>query len=161
MERKISRYLLEEKLTLATAESCTGGLIAHRITNIDGSSRYFLGSIVAYANDVKMKSLFVKLKTIEDHGAVSAECVAEMALGVCNAIGADIGVSVSGIAGPGGGTEEKPVGLVYFGLHTPKGSWTSKQNFEGNREEIKQKAAEFGLSYLYKYLSGEFPIMSS
>ncbi len=157
LERYLSEYLLEKNLTIATAESCTGGLIAHRITNVAGSSKYFLGSVIAYANDVKIKSLNVTLKTIEDHGAVSAECVAEMARGVCKIIQTDIGLSVSGIAGPGGGTPEKPVGLVFFGLHTPHGTWTSKQNFEGSREEIKEIASGFGLKYINSYLNGDMP----
>ncbi len=155
VEERIGDILVQKSLLIATAESCTGGLIGHRITNIAGSSRYYLGSIIAYAYEVKVNSLNVNLKTLEDHGAVSAECVAEMASGVCQALKADIGLSVSGIAGPGGGMIEKPVGLVYIGLNTPDGVWTSKQHFEGNRLEVKEKASEFGLNYLLSYLVGK------
>lgn len=153
-EEIISKILLQKGLLIATAESCTGGLMGHRITNIAGSSKYYLGSIIAYANDVKLNLLKVNIKIIEEHGAVSAECVAEMALGVCQVLKADIGISVTGIAGPSGGTIEKPVGLVYFGLKTPDGIWTSTQHFEGNRLEVKEKASDYGLSYLLMYLEG-------
>ncbi len=155
VETKIAKILSLKTLKVATAESCTGGLIGHRITNVAGSSQYYLGSIIAYADQVKNNLLAVKLETLEKLGAVSVECVTEMAEGVCSALKSDIGLSVSGIAGPGGGTKEKPVGLVYFGLKTPDGLWTSKQNFDGDRISIKENAAEFALNYLLRYLTGD------
>ncbi|MBR4941397.1 MAG: competence/damage-inducible protein A [Clostridia bacterium] len=116
LEQALVQALNEKKLTLATAESCTGGLVSKRITDISGSSAVFLGGVVSYANSVKSGVLGVKEETLAAHGAVSPETAREMALGVCRLTGADIGVSLTGIAGPGGGTEEKPVGLVYMGL---------------------------------------------
>ena len=101
---------------LATAESCTGGLFASRITAVSGSSRYFIEGVVTYSNNSKMKRLGVKAATLEKHGAVSAEVAAQMARGACTKSGASIGISSTGVAGPTGGTMEKPVGLVYIGL---------------------------------------------
>ena len=116
LEQAVVLALKNKGLTLATAESCTGGLVSKRITDVSGSSEVFLGGVVSYANSVKENVLGVKVETLASVGAVSAETAREMARGVCTLTGADIGVSLTGIAGPGGGSEEKPVGLVYMGL---------------------------------------------
>jgi PncC family amidohydrolase len=150
-------------LRLAVAESCTGGLIGHRITNIPGSSTYYMGSITAYAYEAKVRLLNVKWETLESCGAVSDETVSEMALGVRRALAADIGISVSGIAGPGGGTADKPVGLVHFGLSSGKndrgpftmGVWTRDQHFEGGRVAVKEQAADFALQFVLDLLEGK------
>ena len=153
IEEKIAKYLVEKGQLLATAESCTGGLISHRITNIDGSSRYYLGSIIAYANEVKQNSLGVQVKTLEKFGAVSEETVSEMAKGIRHALAADIGLSVSGIAGPTGGTPEKPVGYAWIGLSTPQGICTLQHNAGGNRIENKEEVAQVALEFLHNFLS--------
>ena len=135
-------------MRLAVAESCTGGLIGHRLTNVPGSSTYYMGSITAYSYEAKVRLLGVKWPTLEEYGAVSPATVGEMALGVRRTMAADVGLSVSGIAGPGGGTEEKPVGMVVFGLSTIKGVNTTTKVFEGDRIAVKEQTAEFALNYL-------------
>ncbi len=154
-EEEVGLLLRERRWTLAVAESCTGGLLAHRITNIAGSSDYFLGGIVAYANDVKVKLLDVSPRTLQEHGAVSRQTVLEMARGACQALGADLAVSVSGIAGPGGGSAEKPVGTVWIGLATPTGEWATPFHFVGERTENKAAFAEAALNLLLAYLHGK------
>ncbi|MBC7390297.1 MAG: nicotinamide-nucleotide amidohydrolase family protein, partial [Opitutaceae bacterium] len=114
IEQAIGNLLLEKKLTLSTAESCTGGNIGSLLTSVPGSSAYFKGSIIAYHNDVKIEQLKVQTSTLQDFGAVSEQTVLEMARNVREIIGTDIGIAVSGVAGPGGGTEEKPVGTVWI-----------------------------------------------
>jgi len=155
LEQQVGKKLREKGLSLAVAESCTGGLIGHRLTNIPGSSTYYMGSITAYAYNAKVRLLKVTWETLEAHGAVSDATVSEMALGVRRALGADIGVSVSGIAGPTGGTPEKPVGLVYFGLSSPQGTWTTHKVFKGSRIEVKEQAADFALGYVKDFLDGK------
>jgi PncC family amidohydrolase len=155
LEKKVGEKLREKGLSLAVAESCTGGLISHRLTNIAGSSTYYVGGITAYAYNAKVRLLKVKWETLEAYGAVSDETVSEMALGVRRALGADIGISVSGIAGPTGGTPDKPVGLVYFGLSSTQGIWTARQVFKGTRIRVKEQAADFALGYLKDYLDGK------
>ncbi len=140
-------------LTLTAAESCTGGLVGHRITNIPGSSEYYLGSVTAYAYEAKVRLLGVSWETLESHGAVSDATVLEMARGVWTALGADIGIAISGIAGPGGGTPEKPVGLVHFGLSTEQGHQSATHRiFQGDRLAVKEQSADFVLGYLLDYL---------
>lgn len=114
--KKLAEILKEQKLTIATAESCTGGLLASRLTDIDGSSKYFNESHVTYANEAKQKYLGVSTETLKNHGAVSRECAYEMAEGLQKLTGCDVAVCTTGIAGPGGGTEEKPVGLIYVSV---------------------------------------------
>jgi nicotinamide-nucleotide amidase len=133
--------LRERGLTLATAESCTGGLVAVRVTEVPGSSDVFRGSIVAYANDVKEARLGVPEEVLAAHGAVSAETAAAMAAGARKALGADVAVSVTGVAGPGGGTDEKPVGLVYLHAVGPGGELARQLDFPGDRETIRVRAA--------------------
>ena len=153
IEQLIGDELRERGWRLAVAESCTGGLIGHRITNNPGSSTYYLGSITAYAYRAKVRLLGVSWNTLEDHGAVSEETVKEMALGVRRALAADIGLSVSGIAGPTGGTPDKPVGYTWIGLSTPSGIWTLQHNAGGDRIENKQEVAQTALEFLLKFLT--------
>ncbi|NOQ40130.1 MAG: nicotinamide-nucleotide amidohydrolase family protein, partial [Anaerolineales bacterium] len=153
IEQLIGAELRERGWRLAVAESCTGGLIGHRITNNSGSSTYYLGSITAYAYRAKVRLLGVSWNTLEDHGAVSEEAVEEMALGVRHALAADIGLSVSGIAGPTGGTPDKPVGYAWIGLSTPTGIWTLQHNAGGDRIENKQEVAQIALEFLYQFLT--------
>ena len=155
IEIKIFQKLKEKNQTLSLAESCTGGLVGHLITNVPGSSTYYMGSVTAYAYEAKVRLLGVKWETLEAHGAVSDPVVKEMADGVRRALAADIGISISGIAGPSGGTPEKPVGLVHFGLSSNEGMWAAHQIFDGDRLAVKQQAAEFILSYLLDYLEGK------
>jgi PncC family amidohydrolase len=152
IEAKIGEELRKRGWRLAIAESCTGGLLGHRITNNSGSSTYYLGSVTAYAYRAKVRLLGVSWDTLEAHGAVSEEAVREMALGVRHALAADIGLSVSGIAGPTGGTPTKPVGYTWIGLSTPKGIWTLQHNAGGNRIENKEEIAQVALEFLYDYL---------
>jgi nicotinamide-nucleotide amidase len=126
LEDAIGNLLLEKAKTIATAESCTGGYLAHAFTKIAGSSRYYIGGIVAYSNEVKIKQLGVKSETLEAHGAVSEETIREMAEGVRKALGTDIGVATSGIAGPDGGSEQKPVGTIWIALADEKGTYSQK-----------------------------------
>ncbi len=150
----LNQLLRERALKLATAESCTGGLIADRITNIPGSSEYFLGGIVAYAYEAKVKLLGVSWDTLQKYGAVSREIVIEMARGARTALEADLAVSVSGIAGPGGGLPDKPVGTTWVGLSTPDGDWARKFVWEGDRLQNKALSAEAALQLILDYLEG-------
>lgn len=154
LEFLIGGKLQEHGLRLAVAESCTGGLIGHRITNAAGSSAYFLGGVIAYANEAKMRLLGVHRGTLEQYGAVSRETVLEMARGVRQALGADVGIAVSGIAGPGGGTPEKPVGTTWIGLSAPDEEQAWSYLFQGDRIRIKEQAAEQALRRLLEYLDG-------
>jgi nicotinamide-nucleotide amidase len=153
-EALIGNILKARGLKLAAAESCTGGLIGSRITDIPGSSEYFLGSIVAYAYEVKVSLLGVPWETLNSHGAVSRETVLAMAHGAQNRLNGDIAISVSGIAGPGGGTPEKPVGTIWIGLVASDGEWASEFQFSGNREENKSFAATAALQMVLEYLQG-------
>ena len=142
---------------LAVAESCTGGLIGHRITNIPGSSDYYLGSVTAYAYEAKERLLGVKHETLIQFGAVSQETALEMARGVRQVFGADLGVSVTGIAGPGGGMPNKPVGLVWFGLSEPQGDHAWHFLWQGDRLQVKMQSADKALELLLAYLQGNLP----
>lgn len=137
--------------TLALAESCTGGLIASRIVNVPGSSEYFLGSVVAYSNDAKVSLLGVPPDVLATHGAVSAPVAEAMAVGAMRRVGATLGVSVTGIAGPGGGTPEKPVGLVYIGL--ARGDWTEVHRLQlgGDRERIRWHTSQAALDLIRRH----------
>lgn len=137
----VASFLSETGLTLAVAESCTGGLITHLLTEIPGISSSFLMGIVAYSNEAKTKQLAVPEKIIREYGAVSEEVAMAMASGVRKAASADIGIAVTGIAGPTGGSLEKPVGLVYIAISGPDGEHARKFNFKGSRSDIKEKAA--------------------
>lgn len=151
-EAKIGKFLRHWNLKLALAESCTGGLVADRITNIPGSSDYFLGGVVAYAYEAKVNLLGVSWQTLNTYGAVSRETVLEMACGARTIFGADLGVSISGIAGPGGGLPGKPVGYTWFGLSTPEGDWARNFTWDFDRVGNKAASAEAALQFLLDYL---------
>ena len=154
LEILVGQLLTQHKLTLAVAESCTGGLVGHRLTNVPGSSTYFLGGVVAYAYDAKEDLLGVSHNTLYDHGAVSEETAREMARGVRRALGADIGISVTGIAGPGGGMPDKPVGLAWVALSTREGEHAKRFVWDGDRITNKEKSAEAALEMVREYLEG-------
>lgn len=154
LEFQVGELLQARKLKLVLAESCTGGLLGSRITDVPGSSEYFLGGVVAYAYEAKVELLGVSWDTLNTQGAVSRETVLEMAEGVRNLMKADIAVSVSGIAGPGGGTPEKPVGTTWIGLVAADGERAEQFHFSGNRETNKTSAAEAALQLLLDYLRG-------
>ncbi len=155
LELRIGNLLNEKKLTLATAESCTGGLLASRITDVPGSSAYFLGGIVAYSYEAKASLLGVSWDTLNTKGAVSSEAVIEMARGARKVFNVDIAVSVSGIAGPGGGTPDKPVGTVWVGLATPSGEEARHFVWDGDRIRNKQLSSEAALQFILDYLEGK------
>ena len=154
-ETQIGDLLRERGWKVAVAESCTGGLIGHRITNVAGSSDYFNGGIIAYAYEAKVKLLGVSWETLKTYGAVSRETVLEMAEGARRSLETDIAISVSGIAGPAGGTPDKPVGTVWVGLVAPQGQWARLFRFKGDREQNKAAASDAALSILLEYLQGK------
>ena len=154
LEELVGRQLREGGLTLALAESCTGGLIGHRLTNVAGSSDYFLGGVVCYGNQAKMDLLRVAPEVLAAWGAVSPETAREMARGAQIAFGARLGLAVTGIAGPGGGSSGKPVGTVYIGLATPQTVEVWHYLFHGSREAIKILSAQTALDRLRRQLKG-------
>lgn len=155
MEEVIGRLLMKQGLTVALAESCTGGLIGHRLTQVPGSSAYFDRGIVCYSNGAKMELLGVPASLLEKHGAVSAAVAAAMANGIRERSGTDIGLSVTGIAGPAGGTSTKPVGLVFVGLDVGEGETVTKEfRFHGDRHVIKQRSSQAALDMLRRRLIG-------
>ena len=151
-KNELHSLLMKKGYTLAVAESCTGGMIGAVITSVAGSSAYFRGGVIAYNNQIKTGILGVPKEVLEEKGAVSHETVEAMAEGVCRLLGADCSVSVSGIAGPGGGTEEKPVGLVYIGVCTPRTTKTFECRCNGSRQSIRQLATGLAISNLIKQL---------
>jgi PncC family amidohydrolase len=155
-EEKIGTILESESLTIALAESCTGGLVAGRITDIPGSSRYFMAGLVTYSNEAKTKFLSVPQEIIAQNGAVSAIVAELMATRVRDRVDVDIGLSITGIAGPAGGSPEKPVGTVFMGLATKEGVWVERFLFVGDRQEIRKQATEVALSILLHYLEERF-----
>lgn len=152
LAEKIGRKLSSGRATISGAESCTGGLVSQLITAVPGSSEYFPGAVISYSNGAKSSFLGVKRATLEKHGAVSAECAREMALGAKKNFKSDYAFSVTGIAGPGGGTAAKPVGLVYFGLAAPGGVKTFRRRFAGGREKIRGSSAAFILAEAAKII---------
>ena len=152
LESLLGQKLIEREFTIAVAESCTGGLIGKRLTDTAGSSDYFLGSITAYRNQLKISLLDVSEKTLEKNGAVSEEIALEMANGMRSKTNADIGLSATGISGPGGGTETKPVGLVYIGLVTPDKSIVKKYNLNFGRYYHREMTATSALNLTRLYL---------
>jgi len=155
LEIEAGKLLHERKLKLALAESCTGGLTGHKMTNVPGSSEYFEGSIVSYSYEAKVSLLGVSWDTLHVHGAVSRETVIEMAHGAKKLLDVDIAVSISGIAGPGGGMPEKPVGTTWIGLVANDGEWAREFHFQGDRDQNKESSANAALQVLLDYLSGE------
>ena len=156
-ERTVAELVLDRcrelGLTLATAESCTGGMVAARLTDVAGASDVFVGSVVAYSNDVKMQRLGVPPDVLERHGAVSEEAAAGMAAGAREALGADVALSVTGVAGPDGGSAEKPVGLVYIHAEAPSGSTKHRVVLPGDREAVRARATALALHVLRRLLS--------
>jgi competence/damage-inducible protein CinA-like protein len=156
-ERRVEEIVLdacrERGLTLATAESCTGGLVAARLTSVPGSSDVFVGGVVAYANEVKARELGVPEAILARHGAVSAETAAAMAAGAMERLGADVAVSVTGVAGPGGGSADKPVGLVFLHAGGPEGVEARELDFPGDRDAIRSRAAVAALHLLRTLLT--------
>lgn len=149
---EIGKKLRKKGLKLATAESCTGGLIGHLLTQISGSSDYFLGGLISYSNDVKNSHLKVSQSTLKRFGAVSPQTAKAMALGARKSFKSDVALATTGIAGPLGGTRTKPVGLVYLGIAGKKGSLTEKKIFKGSRLQIKKQAAEWALKRLWVFI---------
>jgi PncC family amidohydrolase len=152
LESDIGRKLIERKATLATAESCSGGLIAHRITNVTGASAYFLGGVVSYSNQAKLDLLGVNATDLNTYGAVSEPVARQMAEGVRGRFGATWGIGVTGIAGPTGGTADKPVGLVYVAVAGPAGTAIRRNLFVGPRESVKEQTAQAALELLAEQL---------
>jgi len=154
LEREVGNLLRQKGLTLGLVESATGGLISHLITSVPGSSDYYKGSVTAYSNQAKINLVGVREETIKEYGAVSSRVAEEMAQGGRRILDVDICPSDTGIAGPGGATDVKPVGLFYVGLSHKDGTYSRKHNFQGSRGQNKQKAAEAVLSWLKEYLLG-------
>jgi len=152
LEQEVGNLLRQKGLTLGIVESASGGLISHRITNVAGSSDYYRGSVTAYSNEVKIKVVGVKEDTINKYGAVSHQVAEEMAQGGRKILASDICLADTGIAGPGGATSEKPLGLFYIGLSHRGGTCSRQHNFPGNREQNKLDAAEAALTWLKEYL---------
>jgi len=153
VEELLGDLLRRGKMTIATAESCTGGMIAALITSVPGSSDYFREGVVAYANDAKIRLLGVPPDTLERHGAVSRETAAAMAEGLLYRSGADIALATTGIAGPGGGTPSKPVGTVYISLADREGTIVTECHFTGTRAEIRQETASRALDLACRRIS--------
>ena len=148
----IAAELTARRQTATCAESCTGGLLAATLTSIPGSSAFFERSYVTYSDHAKQQMLNVSADTLRHYGAVSEETVREMALGALIATKADYAISISGIAGPDGGSEDKPVGTVWFSLATKQRIWAKEQHFEGDREAVRTQAVRFALMLMKKYL---------
>lgn len=154
LEREIGELLRRKGLTLGVVESATGGLLSHLITSVPGSSDYYKGSVTSYANETKINVIGVEADTIEKYGAVSPQVAGEMAAGGKKVLAVDICLADTGIAGPGGATPGKPVGLFYLGMAHKGGVFSRKHELHGNREENKRRAAEAALSWLREYLGG-------
>jgi PncC family amidohydrolase len=152
LEAAIGQLLTQRRLTLALAESCTGGLVAHRITNVPGSSAYLIGVVVAYSNDAKARVLGVPTQVLAERGAVSPQAALAMAQGARSLFGTDIGLAVTGVAGPGGGSPDKPIGLVYLHLTTPDGDWDERHLWAGSRHQNKAQSADAALLLLCRWL---------
>jgi nicotinamide-nucleotide amidase len=149
----VGKLLLDSRKTLAVAESCTSGLLGMLITRIPGSSRYFRGGALCYSNEVKRDFCGVPEEMLAKHGAVSAEVAEALAHGIRERIGSSIGISITGIAGPEGGTPEKPVGLVYVGFSDEKSTTHKRRIIPGDRDTIRERSAYFALSLLWKHLN--------
>jgi nicotinamide-nucleotide amidase len=152
LEKAIGNFLRKKGWTLSIAESCTGGLICDRITNVSGSSDYFEGGMVNYSNESKEKHLGIPLNYIKRYGAVSPQVSRRMAQGVRKTFNTTFGLSTTGVAGPTGGTKRAPIGRVFIGIASRKRGWVRKLDLKGIRREIKKEAAERSLEFLYKIL---------
>lgn len=151
MEEVVAKLMVERGLKLAVAESCTGGLIGHRLTNVPGSSRFFLGDLVTYSNELKLSELGVRKETLKEHGAVSEECVLEMAAGALKRTGADVAIATSGIAGPDGGTADRPVGTVCIALVSDGTRVSRRYQLRGTRDWVKLLASQVALDWLRRF----------
>lgn len=152
LEQRIGQLLLAKKLTISSAESCTGGLVMHRLTNVPGSSAYFPGGVVAYSNEIKHSLLGVQENTLDVFGAVSEQVAAAMARGVRAIYGTSLAVGITGIAGPGGASEDKPVGLTYIALTALNRTMVERFVWEGDRIANKESSAEAALQIVFDYL---------
>ena len=153
LEKTIGDHLRNKGWTLAIAESCTGGLICDRITNVSGSSDYFMGGMVTYSNESKTKHLGVPSNDIKKYGAVSPQVAKRMAQGVRRAFNTTFGLSTTGVAGPTGGTKRSPIGRVFIGFANGRRTWVRKLDLKGSRREIKRKTAEISLEFFYEILT--------
>ena len=152
LEKTIGNHLREKGWTLSIAESCTGGVICDRITNVSGSSDYFMGGIVTYSNESKAEHLGIPAAIIKRYGAVSPQVARRMAQGVRKAFHTTFGLSTTGVAGPTGGTKRSPIGRVFIGFTNGKKAWVRKLDLKGNRREIKKKATDEALQFFYERL---------
>jgi len=150
---KLAEKLKERKLTLSVAESCTGGMISSVLTELPGASEFFCGSAVTYSNGSKIDILNVDPETLKEYGAVSKETAKEMAVGARTVFGSDISASVTGIAGPSGGTESKPLGLVFIAVFDGTGSIVTENHFKGSRNDVRTAASEAVIAALLELLS--------
>jgi nicotinamide-nucleotide amidase len=155
LEQNVGRLLLDHKMNLAVAESCTGGLICHRLTEVSGSSEYFERGFIVYSNRSKMEELGVPSEILRDHGAVSAQTAEAMAEGVRRVSDTSLGLSVTGIAGPTGGTPDKPTGTVYIGMATARDVVSKHYRFFGSRSQVKQMSASMALDWIRRFLTGD------
>jgi nicotinamide-nucleotide amidase len=152
LEDVVARLVISKKMTLATAESCTGGLVTAKLVNFAGASAFFMQSAVCYSNEAKIQRLGVNPGTLDKFGAVSEECCVEMAEGIARTSSTDIGISTTGIAGPDGGTAEKPVGLVYIGISVRGNTTVKRCTFNGTRNTVRERAALEALDMLRRAL---------
>ena len=150
--KQLAIIFQKKNWTLAVAESCTGGLLGDMITDLPGSSKFFLGGVIAYSNQIKSELLKVSTEMLKESGAVSSEVALLMSLGIRDILGSSAGVAITGIAGPGGGSQEKPVGLVYIAVITPQANVVERFVFPGNRREIKIQAAKTALELIIQAL---------
>ncbi len=157
LAREVQAACLAHGLTLATAESCTGGLISHLLTEVPGSSGYFLGGVVSYSDRAKVALLGVPETTLSRYGAVSAQAARAMAIGARTRVGADVAVAVTGIAGPSGGTPDKPLGLTFIALAAARGGRLERRVWSGSRAANKRSSAEAGLSLVLAWLGALDP----
>ncbi len=152
LEKKLAEELVKQRKTICLAESCTGGLVSSRVTDVPGSSRYFTGGFITYSNSLKTDVLRVSPRAIEEHGAVSGQVAQEMARGARAIAKSDLAASITGIAGPGGETDEKPVGLAYIAFSSNRGDIVKRYVFEGDRLEIKHRMADAVLEMILENL---------
>jgi len=157
MVKKLVALLKDRKITISVAESCSGGLLAKMLTDIPGSSEYFLAGVVAYSNSSKSSFLGIPLTVIEYNGAVSAEVAEAMAEGMRNKAESDIALSITGIAGPDGGTEQKPLGTVFLGLADSNGSKSMLLSLDGNRDQIRNASVRCAIDWAIRHLSCRLP----
>jgi PncC family amidohydrolase len=156
LARDVGKLLKMKGLTIAVAESCTGGRLGDALTNVSGSSDYFVGGVVSYSNRAKIDLLEVHESTLILKGAVSDEVARQMASGTRNALHATIGVGITGVAGPTGGTPRKPVGMVYIAVNSAKGTTSSKNLFKGSRTRVKQQAVDKALKMVVHFVKQKY-----